>query len=134
MPGDAAANLAALESCFRAIASGDADAIVEHYASDYALELPYRSTGDVFRVEGREATREYLREIFRTRRFELRISEVHPTLDPDLVIAEYTSEGVTLPERRPTRNVYVGFWWFRDGKVRRTREYYNPQLSLLATR
>lgn len=129
MPGEAAANRDALERTFATIGTGNADAIIEHYTPDYVLELPYRSTDELFRVEGREATREYLRAIFRTRRFELRITEIHPTLDPALVIAEYTSQGVTLPERQPIRNVYIGLWSFREGKAFRTREYYNPALS-----
>ena len=59
-------------------------------------------------------------------RFTLTITEVHPSADPDLVIAEYTSEGEMVATGQPYRNRYIGLWWFRDGHVCRTREFYNP--------
>ena len=68
--------------------------------------------------------------MFRVLRLNLTITQSHPTADPDLVIAEYTSEGTSLPTGVRTSNRHVGFWWFREGLVCRTREYFNPQLSV----
>ncbi|NQZ95919.1 MAG: nuclear transport factor 2 family protein [Myxococcales bacterium] len=126
----AAENLAVLKKCFAIIGTGDADALVEHYTDDYVLELPYATTDGTTRYEGRDAVRARLRLVFRVLRLNLRVTVVHPAADPDLVIAEYTSEGTSLPTGERTSNRYVGFWWFRDGLACRTREYFNPELSV----
>jgi len=130
MRDEVAGNVALLERCFETIATGDADALVEHYTEDYVLELPYASADGGTRYEGREAVRARLRSIFRVLRLELTLTHLHPAAAPDLLIAEYTSTGRSLPSGLPTANRYVGFWWFRDGKVCRTREYFNPDLSV----
>ena len=130
MPDGAANNLAVLKKCFAIIGTGDADALVEHYTEDYVLELPYATPEGTTRYSGRDAVRARLRKVFRVLRLELTISELHPTADPNLLIAEYTSEGRSLPDGNRTFNRYVGFWWFRDGMACRTREYFNPELSV----
>ena len=126
----ASANVGVLTKCFETIAAGDADALVEYYTDDYVLELPYATADGATRYDGRDAVRARLRLVFRVLRLNLRVTVVHPAADPDLVIAEYTSEGTSLPTGERTSNRYVGFWWFRDGLACRTREYFNPELSV----
>lgn len=127
-----ASHLEVLRSCFDAIARGDASAVVEHYSHDYVLELPYADPQVPFRLEGREAVRAYLDEAFGVFRFTLTLCEQHPSGDPDLLILEYSGEGVALTSGRPYRNLYLGLWWFRGGEICRTREYYNPAAAALA--
>ena len=62
----------------------------------------------------------------------LHITEVYPCVDPDLVIAEYTSQGEVIPTGRRYSNRYIGLWRFRDGKVCFTREYLNPEIARAA--
>ena len=57
---------------------------------------------------------------------------VYPCVDPDLVIAEYTSQGEVIPTGRRYSNRYIGLWRFRDGKVCFTREYLNPEIARAA--
>lgn len=127
-----AANIAVLRHAFAAMATGDADAVVAFYSEDYVLELPYGDPHTVKTVEGVRVVRDYLAGAFEVFRFELLDLEVHPTEDPDLIIAEYRSAGRVLQTGAAYANRYVGFWWFRDGEVVRTREYYNPVASQLA--
>ena len=126
----AAQNIAVLKKCFATIAAGDADALVEHYTDDYVLELPYASIDGATKYDGRDAVRARLRAVFRVLHLDLTITKVHAAADPDLVIAEYESAGTSLPTGEPSSNRYVGFWWFRNGLVCRTREYFNPELSV----
>ena len=127
MTDRASENLGLLRRCFDRIAEGDADGVVELYTDDYLLELPYGSLEETVRIEGRETVRGYLVKTFSVLRFAVTIDTVHPTADADLVIAEYTSEGKAVASGRRYANRYVGFWWFRDGRICRTREYLNPQ-------
>ena len=108
---------------------GDADAVVAHYTDDYVLELPYSHPENPGRMEGKEVVRERLVEAFKVFRFTLHITEIHPCVDPDLLIAEYTSKGEVIPTGRRYANRYIGLWRFRVGQVCFTREYYNPEIS-----
>ena len=112
---------------------GDADAVVAHYTDDYVLELPYAHPDGLDRTEGREAVRQRLVQGFKVFRFTLHITEIHLCADPDLLIAEYTSQGEVIPTGRPYSNRYIGLWRFRDGKVCFTREYLNPEIARAAT-
>ena len=73
--------------------------------------------------------RDYLAAAFCVFRFELTIDVVHPSSDPDLLIAEYHGRGRALATSRPYDNRYVGFWWFRGDAICRTREYYDQGVA-----
>lgn len=123
-------NLEILQSVFESM--GDADAVVAHYTDDYVMELPYAHPDKPDRTEGKEAVRQRLVGAFKVFRFSLHITEVYPCVDPDLLIAEYTSEGEVIPTGRRYSNRYIGLWRFRDGKVCFTREYLNPEAAKVA--
>jgi ketosteroid isomerase-like protein len=113
-----------LARVFDAIGAADTDALVDLYTDDYVLELPYSPHVSV--VEGRDEALAYIAAALEHVRFTLTLTEVHPSADADLVIAEYTSDGEMVATGEPYRNRYIGLWWFRDGRVCRTREFYNP--------
>jgi ketosteroid isomerase-like protein len=117
--------LAVLADVFEAVGAADIPALERLYTDDYGLEMPYAAEGPVV-VEGRAAALARVGAALEHLRFTLTLTEVHPSADPDLVIAEYTSEGAMVATGAPYRNRYIGLWWFRDGKVCRTREFYNP--------
>lgn len=123
-------NQQVLQSVFDAM--GDADAVVAHYTDDYVLELPYAHPDKPDRTEGKEVVRERLVQAFKMFSFTLHITEVYPCTDPDLLIAEYTSQGEVIPTGRRYSNRYIGLWRFRDGKVCFTREYLNPEAAKAA--
>ncbi|WP_419848599.1 nuclear transport factor 2 family protein [Candidatus Poriferisocius sp.] len=123
-------NLEILQSVFDSM--GNADAVVAHYTDDYVMELPYAHPDKPDRTEGKEAVRQRLVGAFKVFRFSLHITEVYPCVDPDLLIAEYTSEGEVIPTGRRYSNRYIGLWRFRNGKVCFTREYLNPEAAKAA--
>ena len=116
-----------VESCFAAIASLDADRLASHYTDDYVLELPYWKPDEPLVVKGRAAAHAYLRELLAVQRMRLTIEGSHWIPDQQLLIAEYTSVGDFLDTGEPYQNRYVGYWFFEGDRVRRLREYYNPQ-------
>lgn len=116
-----------LRRAFDAIDSADVAALGDLYTDDYVLELPYAKPQPV-RVEGRAAVQEYLTQAFEMLRFRLTVTALHEIVGGDLV-AEYTSEGTVVPTGTPYTNAYVGIWRFRDGRVRSTREWYDPILA-----
>ena len=123
-------NLEILQSVFDSM--GDADAVVAHYTDDYVMDLPYAHPERADVTEGKEAVRERLVGAFKIFRFTLHITDVYPCIDPDLLIAEYTSRGEVIPTGRRYSNRYIGLWRFREGKVCFTREYLNPEAAKAA--
>jgi ketosteroid isomerase-like protein len=122
-------HLEVLKRVFAHMAKGDAAAAVAHYTPDYVIEFPYPVARGPFKVEGRDTVRDYLSRAFQVFRFELEIDVVHPSSDPDLLIAEYHGRGRALSTGRPYDNRYVGFWWFRGDAICRTREYYDQGVA-----
>ncbi len=54
------------------------------------------------------------------------IESIHELVDPDILIAEYTSHAQHIPSGKPYENKYVGIMKFRDGEICYWREYVNP--------
>ncbi|MEM9173769.1 MAG: nuclear transport factor 2 family protein [Myxococcota bacterium] len=119
--------VAVVERCFDALSKLDVEALCANYTEDYALELPYFKPGEAFVLEGRENVRAYLETILGSQQMNLTFTGHHWLPEEQLLIAEYVSEGRFLDDDSPYANTYVGYWYLRDGRVRRLREYYNPQ-------
>lgn len=116
-----------VESCFAALAAQDADRVIAHYTEDYVLELPYYKPNEPLVVEGRATVYGYLVEILARQRMLLTLSNVHTISEESLLIAEYTCTGEFMDDGAPYANAYVGYWYFEGDRIRRLREYYNPQ-------
>ena len=116
-----------IERCFAAIADLDAERLLSHYTEDYVLELPYYLPDEPFVAEGREAVRPFLVSLLGIQRMFITLHGTHWIESEQLMIAEYTSTGEFLDNGEPYQNRYVGYWYFEGERVRRLREYYNPQ-------
>ncbi len=127
MRSEADAAIRVVEGCFAAIAEHDADRLVTYYAEDYVLELPYYKPGEPLVLTGRAVVHAYLVELLAAQHMEITLSGHHWIADERLLIAEYACRGHFLDTREPYQNLYVGYWYLRDGVVARLREYYNPQ-------
>ena len=120
-------NRVILEKAMAAIGTGDNSALVDLYAEDWVLELPF---GDPpRRLEGADEIAAYLGPRMGRFEFTLSLVEVHFCVDPDLLIAEYTSEGRVTATGKPYRNTYIGLWRFRGGRVCGVKEYLNPMVA-----
>ena len=122
------ANVEIVRKAFDAFGRADVDALGDLYTDDYVIEFPYAKP-EPGRVEGLSTVQDYLRVAFQTFRFTLTITDVYE-VEPDFLIAEYTSSGEIVPTGKPYANSYVGLWRFRDGRASFTREYYDPMAAL----
>lgn len=116
-----------VERCFAAIAAHDADGLVENYAENYVLELPYYKPDEPLVLSGRPVVHAYLRTLLAAQHMEIVLTGHHWVPSERLLIAEYESRGHFLDNGEPYRNRYVGYWYIEDGVVVRLREYYNPE-------
>jgi ketosteroid isomerase-like protein len=117
-------NQRVMEAFMAAIGRGDFAALESLCHDDFVAELPYSDPPQ--RLEGFAAYRAYVEPALAVFRFTLDLSCVHPGLDPDLLVAEYTSDGTATPTGKRYRNVYIGVWRFRDGRISGLREFFNP--------
>ncbi|MEO8696002.1 MAG: nuclear transport factor 2 family protein [Acidimicrobiales bacterium] len=121
------ANLATIERAFAGIAEFSAEKMLEHYTDDLVLEMPYADPPVT--LVGKPKILRYLTGAFKIFQFAIDITDVHELVDPTMLILEYTSTGTVAPTGKVYANKYVGVYWFRDGKICRVREYFNPALT-----
>jgi uncharacterized protein len=126
------ANRATLERLFTALNTADYGALASLYTDDYVLELPFADPEPV-RAQGLAEVATTLGPMLETFRFTLDLVDVHDCVDPDLLVAEYTSKGTITTTGKPYANTYIGLYRFRDGRVCGVKEFYNPLVALRAT-
>jgi ketosteroid isomerase-like protein len=118
------ANRALLERALELLSAGDVDAHNELCTDDILFELPYGSPPG--RIEGREPVRAYLKGALAIFSMRLWVTGVFDTDDPNVLVAEYASEGRVTTTGKDYANTYIGVYQFRDGCMCGVREYYTP--------
>ena len=121
---------AAFARSLAALSRGDLEGHLIGCSDDFVLDLPYADPPVT--VTGKEAVRAYLTPALATFSMHLDITRLVDCLDPDVLIAEYTSEGHVTTTTKPYANSYVAILRFREGLLCRQREYYNPVPALTA--
>ena len=119
---------------FALIDAMDIDALIEHFADDAVMELPFAPGQMPKEYRGKAASYEFqssVRHAFRD--FSMTLDTVHETMDPNVVIAEHHALGVVAANGRPYDNRYVTIFTFDDeGKIIRWREYYDAGVVVRA--
>jgi ketosteroid isomerase-like protein len=112
------------------------DDLIEHFAEDAVMELPYAPGRMEKRYDGKAAIlafQLFARDSFSS--FAMTIDAIHETGDPHVIIAEHRSDGVVAENGRPYRNRYVTVFTFDDdGLVTGWREYYDAGVVVKAFR
>jgi ketosteroid isomerase-like protein len=112
------------------------DDLIERFADDAVMELPYAPGRMEKRYDGKDAIlafQRFARDSFSS--FAMTIDAIHETGDPNVVIAEHHSDGVVAENGRPYRNRYVTVFTFADdGLVTGWREYYDAGVVVKAFR
>ncbi|GAA1459893.1 nuclear transport factor 2 family protein [Williamsia maris] len=103
----------------------DMHAFVEMFAPDGVMEFPL-ATGDATRaVRGHLALHDYLDDYASILDIRSLDRTVHVTTDPEVVIVEFTVDGVVVATDRPYRMVYIAVITVRDDAINRYRDYWN---------
>ena len=120
-------NRAAMLGFMAAVGSADFAALESICQPDLRVELPYSRPPKC--LDGFPAYRAAVEPSLEVFRFTLSVTALHPTVDPDALIAEYTSDGIAVPTGKPYQNIYIGLWRFREGRVAYLREFFNPECA-----
>ena len=120
-------NIEVLKTAISSIGTGNSEIFSSLYTEDWVLELPYSEPPKV--LTGINEILAYLKPQMGKLEFTLTLTEIFECLDPNLLIAEYFSEGKSTITNKPYQNTYIGLWRFREGKICGVKEYLNPLIA-----
>ncbi len=123
-------NIEVLKTVISSIGTGNNEIFSSLYTDDWVLELPYSEPPKV--LTGINEILAYLKPQMGKLEFTLSLTEIFECLDPNLLIAEYVSEGRSTITNKPYHNSYIGIWRFREGKICGVKEYLNPLIAIEA--
>src|SRR5215471_1418434 len=117
----------AVHEIFTLIDQQRTDDLIERFADDAVMELPFAPGKMPKAYRGRDEVygfMAFVRDAFSS--FAMTVDAVHETTDPALVIVEHHADGVVAENGRTYDNRYVTLIRFDDaGKVALWREYYD---------
>lgn len=111
--------------------NGDADGLADLYAPDAVIEFSFAGPpGAPVRIAGREAIREYSRQVtaspVRIEGYE--VTELYQTRDPEVVIAEMRAKGTMTTTGRSFTATSIQILRIRDGHIVLFRDFADPRV------
>jgi|SRR5690242_14607595 uncharacterized protein (TIGR02246 family) len=110
--------------------NGDIDGFVDLFAPDAVLEGPFTGPhGASLRLEGREAIREYSRQIMASplRLEDFETVELYQTQDPEVVIVELRTKGSVSTTGRTFTATSIQVFRIREGRILLFRDFADPR-------
>ena len=111
--------------------TGDADGFADLFAPDAVLESSFAGApGTPMRLQGRDAVREYARNVMASpvqlENFD--VVELYQTQDPEVVIVEMRTEGTITTAGRSFTTTSIQILQIRDGQIVRSRDFADPRI------
>jgi hypothetical protein len=116
------------DELLRTSVDGDWDGLLDLYAEDTVIEMPFAPPGVPTTSEG-ATFRQRIKGMAGNRPWKFSSAEnvlVHETTDPEVIIAEYTLRGTVSATGAPLALSYAMVITVRDGKIVHSRDYGNP--------
>ena len=110
--------------------AGDADGFADLFAPDAVIEFSFHGPpGTPVRLEGREAIREYSRQVMASplRLEEYEVAELYQAQDPEVVIAEMRAKATVTTTGRSIRATSIQVLRIRDGHIVLFRDFADPR-------
>ena len=111
--------------------NGDADGLADLFAPDAVIEFSFHGPpGTPVRLEGREAIREYSRQVtaspLRIEGYE--VTELYQTQDPEVVIMEMRAKGTVTTTGRSFAATSIQILRIREGQIVLWRDFADPRI------
>ncbi len=131
--GHDSAFAATFERGLQSLVDKDVTGWVSMWAEDGVMEFPYAPPGYPQRLDGKAAIADYMRDYPATIEIaSFTVEAFHQTVNPDVVIVEFSVDGRAVKTGRSYTMRYVGVITLRDGKVVSYRDYWNPLVAAAA--
>jgi uncharacterized protein len=122
-----------IEGLLRATVEGRRDDMADFYAADAVIEMPFAPPGMPAISQGRETLRSRMKAAEGLWEFTAVDNvHLHPTADPEVIVAEYRIHGRVAATRREFAFSYIMVTRIRDGQIVSSRDYFNPLDSAAA--
>jgi uncharacterized protein len=111
--------------------NGDADGLADLFAPDAVIEFAFHGTpGTPVRVEGREAIREYSRQVMKSPLLleNYDVAELYQTQDPEVVIVEVRANGTVTTTGRAVATMSIQILRIREGHIVLWRDFADPRV------
>jgi len=114
----------------RLILNGDADGYADLFAPDGVIESPFAPPGAPYRLEGREAIREYSRHVVASpvRLEDFEVAELYQTQDPEVVIVEMRAKATLTTTGRSFAATSIQILRIREGQIVLFRDFADPRV------
>ena len=115
----------------RLMLDGDADGFADLFAPDAVIEFSFHGPpGTPVRLEGREAIREYSRQVMASplRLEGYEVAELYQTQDPEVVIAEMRAKATVTTTGRSIMATSIQVLRIRDGHIVLFRDFADPRI------
>jgi uncharacterized protein len=116
--------------------NGDADGLADLYAPDAVIEFSFAGPpGTPVRIDGREAIREYSRQVAASpvRIEDYEVTELYQTQDPEVVIAEMWAKGTMTTTGRSFTATSIQVLRIRNGHIVLFRDFADPRVLEVVT-
>ena len=110
--------------------NGDADGFADLFAPDAVIEFSFHGPpGTPVRLEGREAIREYSRQVMASplRLEDYEVAELYQAQDPEVVIAEMRAKATVTTTGRPITATSIQILRIREGQIVLFRDFADPR-------
>jgi uncharacterized protein (TIGR02246 family) len=112
--------------------NGDADGLADLFAPDAVMEFCFHGPpGTPVRVAGREAIREYSRQVMALplQIEDYEVAELYQTQDPAVVIAEMRSKATVTASGRSISATSIQVLRIQEGQIVLFRDFADPRVS-----
>ncbi len=109
---------------------GDADGFADLFAPDAVIEFSFHGPpGTPVRLAGREAIREYSRQVMASplRLEDYEVAELYQARDPEVVIVEMRAKATVTTTGRSIAATSIQVLRIRDGHIVLFRDYADPR-------
>src|SRR5580700_4791074 len=114
----------------QAMLDGDAGSLADLFAPDAVIEFSFHGPpGTPVRVEGREAIREYSRQVMASplRIEDYEVAELYQSQDPEVVIAEMRAKATVTTTGRSITATSIQVLRIREGHIVLFRDFADPR-------
>ena len=111
--------------------NSDADGLADLFAPDAVIEFSFHGPpGTPVRLEGREAIREYSRNVMASplRLEDYEVAELYQTQDPEVVIAEIRAKATVTTTGRSLAATSIQILRIREGHIVLWRDFADPRV------
>jgi uncharacterized protein (TIGR02246 family) len=111
--------------------NGDADGFADLFAPDAVIESTFAGPpGTPMRLQGREAIREYSRQVMASplRLKDFEVVELYQTQDPEVVIAEVRTKGTVTTTGRSFTTTSIQVLRIREGHIVVSRDFADQRI------